>query len=169
MLEIERKFLVRGTDWGPVLSSRPMQQGYVFVADDRSLRVRRAGDAYTLTLKVSAEGIGRHEIELPVDPEEGQLILDRLCTGETVRKTRHIVEHAGKTWEIDVFEGANAGLIVAEIELGAEDERFALPPWIGPEVTGQTRMLNAALSQRPFRDWGLSYDALLAECEAAAG
>lgn len=169
MLEIERKFLVRGTDWGPVRRSRPMQQGYLFTNADRSLRVRRAGDAYVLTLKVNAEGIGRHEIELDVDTEQGQFMLDRLCTGDTVRKTRHIVEHGGKTWEIDVFEGANAGLVIAEIELQAEDEPFARPPWLGPEVTTQTRMLNASLARHPFRDWGLSYEALLAECEGAAG
>ncbi len=169
MLEIERKFLVRGTDWGPVLSSRPMQQGYVLVADNRSLRIRREGDAYTLTLKVGAEGIGRHEIELPVDPAQGQLMLDRLCVGGTVCKTRHIVAHAGKTWEIDVFEGANAGLIVAEIELSAEDEHFDRPPWIGPEVTAQPRMLNASLSRHPFCEWGVSYGELLAQPERGAG
>lgn len=167
MLEIERKFLVQSTDWGAPRSSAAMAQGYVFVGPDRSLRVRRVGDRHILTLKVSAGGIGRHELEWEVDPEEGWLILDQLCVGGVVVKTRHLVDHAGKTWEIDVFEGDNAGLIVAEIELTAEDEAFEKPPWLGPEVTHEPRFLNAALSQRPFRDWGLGYDALLAEMSGA--
>ena len=167
MIEIERKFLVRDMDFGTPRSSRRIEQGYLFSTPERNLRIRRSGEDYILTLKVQAGGISRHEIETGIDAEQGQRMLDLLCVGAPIRKTRHIVEHAGKTWEIDVFDGANKGLVVAEIELASEDENFEVPAWAGPEVTGDTRFLNAELSRNPFGDWGVSYADVLAEQDGA--
>lgn len=161
--EIERKFLVRSADWGPPVGSRPIEQGYLFIGPDRNLRVRRSGDSYVLTLKVRAEGIGRHEIETPLDPEQGRLALDRLCVAPPIRKVRHVIDHAGSLWEIDVFEGANAGLILAEIELAAEDQPFLRPHWLGREVTADGRFFNEYLARHPFADWGIGYQALLGQ------
>jgi adenylate cyclase len=131
------------------------------------MRVRRVGERYILTLKVGAGGLARHEIEWDAAPSDGRQILDHLCLGEVVTKTRHLVEHAGKIWEIDVFDGANAGLIVAEIELTAENEAFEKPAWLGPEVTNDGRFYNASLSTAPFEGWGVSYAAVLTEKSAA--
>ncbi len=163
MLEIERKFLVREAGWETPLSSRRIMQGYVFIGEDRNLRVRRSGGSYLLTLKVRSEGISRHEIEFPVDARKGRFILDELCINHVIEKTRHVVEYEGKTWEVDEFEGANSGLTVAEIELSAPDEDFSRPPWLGPEVTDDERFFNACLSERPFGSWGVTYRELLAE------
>ena len=163
MIEIERKFLVRNTAWETPLSSHRIEQGYLFISRERSLRVRRSDDAYNINLKVKADGLARHEIETGIDAEQGQKMLDQLCVEKTIKKNRHLVTYEGKTWEIDVFDDANAGLIVAEIELSAEDESFGLPPWIGPEVTDDTRFLNTSLSQMPFCEWNLSYQELLDE------
>ncbi len=80
-------------------------------------------------------------------------ILDKLCDGRVVEKTRHHVEYDGMLWEIDVFEGANGGLIVAEIELDSEDQGFSLPPWVGEEVSGDARYLNSSLAINPYRNW----------------
>lgn len=160
-LEIERKFLVRSTDWGTPVESLPIEQGYLFIAPDRNLRIRRTGERYVLTLKVRAEGIGRHEVETTVGSAQGRLMLDRLCVAPPVRKTRHLVRHAGDTWEIDVFEGANAGLIVAEIELESAAQDVTRPRWLGPEVTRDARFLNQSLAQRPFSGWGTSYAELV--------
>jgi adenylate cyclase len=63
------------------------------------------------------------------------------------------VTWAGHLWEIDEFYGDNAGLVVAEVELAAEDEIFERPPWLGREVSEDFRYSNAALSERPWRDW----------------
>ena len=79
MIEIERKFLVKSQDWDAPTSSRRIEQGYVFIAEDRTMRVRRSGEAYSMALKVSIEGIRRHEIEFPVDAAKGQRMLDLLC------------------------------------------------------------------------------------------
>ena len=151
MIEIERKFLVRDINWGQPLSNRRIEQGYLFIGEDRTMRIRRSGDRYSLTLKVTGDGLARHEIETDIEPP--------------ILKTRHVVVFGGKNWEIDVFDGASAGLIVAEIELESEEESFALPPWIGPEVTDDDRFFNAALAQTPFLEWGISYAELLAEKE----
>ncbi|RED45797.1 CYTH domain-containing protein [Aestuariispira insulae] len=167
MIEIERKFLVRHTNWGQPESSRRIEQGYLFIAEGRSMRVRRTGEAYEMTLKVQGEGLMRHEINTDIDAAQGQKILDELCVEPPIQKTRHVIAFAGKTWEVDVFDGANDGLIMAEIELSSEDEQFDLPDWIGPEVTDDDRFFNSALSSHPFQDWGVSYDDLIASKEAA--
>lgn len=165
MIEIERKFLVRDKSWGTPLSSRRIEQGYLFIDDDRSMRIRRSGDSYTLTLKVAGGGLARHEIETHIEPGKGQFLLEKLCVEPPLLKTRLVVYFGGKNWEIDVFDGANAGLIVAEIELSSEEEPFALPSWAGPEVTDDNRFFNAALAKTPFSEWGVPYAALLAEKE----
>ena len=110
---------------------------------------------------LKGQGLARFEIETDIDSAQGKLMLNNLCVDSLIQKTRHVVEYGGKVWEIDVFEGVNAGLIVAEIELTTEDESFVLPDWIGPEVTNDSRYSNSSLTEVPFSEWGVSYSALL--------
>ena len=76
-----------------------------------------------------------------------------LCRGRIVEKVRYLVPSGGRVWEIDEFLGANTGLVVAEIELSEQDERFERPEWLGKEVSADPRYLNASLSLKPFGDW----------------
>jgi adenylate cyclase len=80
-------------------------------------------------------------------------LLDRLCRKPLLEKTRHYVRYGGQVWEIDVFEGDNAGLVVAEIELAALDEQFARPPWLGEEVSHDRRYYNSCLAEHPYKEW----------------
>jgi len=80
-------------------------------------------------------------------------MLDDLCGGRIVEKTRYEVEYGGLTWEVDEFHGANDGLIVAEIELDRPDQPFERPPWLGEEVSGDARYLNSSLAQCPYTTW----------------
>ena len=80
-------------------------------------------------------------------------MLDTLCALPLIEKLRHLVPHAGLTWEVDEFAGANAGLIVAEIELASADQIVALPDWIGREVSADPRYFNSALAKRPYAQW----------------
>lgn len=162
MIEIERKFLVRDLDWDQSASQSRLEQGYLFNEPERNLRIRRDGERYILTLKARIDNRSRHEIETDIDAAQGQQMLDHLCVGRVIRKVRHLVEHAGKTWEVDVFEGDNEGLVVAEIELSSADEAFTAPAWLGKEVTDDPRFTNAELSKKPFCDWGVTYAELLA-------
>lgn len=151
--ERERKFLVAGSGW-TTASVRHIRQGYLPIEGGSQVRVRLVDQAHArLTIKDAAVGLERQEFEYPIPVEDARLLLDTLCRSALVEKRRHLVEHAGHTWEVDVFAGANDGLILAEIELPAADTEFAAPPWLGPEVTGDPRYGNVHLARHPFSSW----------------
>ena len=153
--EIERKFLCRDGSWrSAVAYSGRMEQGYLG-GDACSVRVRiESGErpGAWLNVKSRVPGAVRSEFELALPEADAREMLDQFCP-RRIEKIRHRVEHGGRTWEIDEFLGDNAGLVVAEIELEREDERFELPPWAGAEVTHEARYYNAGLVQQPFSHW----------------
>lgn len=149
--EIERKFLVTGDDWRSA-PGKPYKQGYLSLDPERIVRVRRAGEKAFITVKGSTEGVTRAEYEYAIPPDEAEEML-ALCAGAVIDKTRHVVEFGGKKWEVDDFQGDNAGLVVAEIELKSEDEEFARPPWLGREVSDDDRYFNASLAAHPYKEW----------------
>lgn len=153
-LEIERKFRVSGDGWKSLVSrTRRLRQAYLTKTGRLSIRVRIDGDAAgTLTIKAARSGMERHEYEYAIplaDAEE--LMLQR--DGSVISKVRHIVPIGGLEWEIDVFDGENAGLVIAEIELDRPDRTFERPDWLGEEVTGDRRYYNADLAKRPYASW----------------
>jgi CYTH domain-containing protein len=151
-IEIERKFLVEGDAWRVGASPSRIVQGFLSRDPERIVRVRlRDGEAF-LTIKGRGSGLARVEVEVAIPAEEARQLLP-LCLPPMIEKTRHLVTWAGHLWEIDEFYGDNAGLVVAEVELAAEDEIFERPPWLGREVSEDFRYSNAALSERPWRDW----------------
>lgn len=150
--EIERKFLVTSDAWRDGQSGVLLQQGYLSRDPDRTVRVRIAGEAAFLTIKGRSKGLTRSEFEYPLPLDEARELL-ALCLPPLIEKRRHEVPHGGHVWEIDEFFGDNAGLIVAELELPAEDTAFEAPPWLGREVSDDPRYFNSNLSQRPFTRW----------------
>ena len=152
-IEIERKFLVASAAWRPeVRRSQPMVQAYLASHPGCSIRVRIAGDDARLNIKGHTIGASRAEFEYPLPIADARELVATLG-GPVVEKTRHHVQYAGRDWEVDEFAGANAGLIVAEVELDQEAEEFARPPWVGREVTGDPRYYNMALAAHPWREW----------------
>ena len=153
-IEIERKFRVASDGWRAQVSQKTLlRQGYIANTPRASVRVRLAGEAGWLSVKAMTPGLSRHEYEAAIPALEANEMLERLCEGPLVEKWRHIVIHQGSRWEIDEFLGANAGLVIAELELAAEDTPFAVPPWLGVEVTHDERYYNFRLSARPYRSW----------------
>lgn len=153
-IEIERKFLVGGDGWRRQAASQTrFSQGYLCRDPARTVRVRIAGDAAFLTIKGATTGATRAEFEYAVPLADAQQLL-AMCDGPVVEKVRHLCPFEGMTWEVDEFLGANAGLVVAEIELDTEGQAFARPAWLGAEVTGDARYVNANLAVRPFTSWG---------------
>ena len=152
--EIERKFLVRGDFKAEAYKAIHMIQGYL--SHRPSVRVRIAGETAYLTIKgpVSTSGMSRFEWEKEISVDEAMALL-QLAEPGRIDKTRYLVKNTdGKhTWEVDEFHGDNKGLVVAEIELGNENEPFDKPEWIGKEVTGDPRYFNSALKNRPFKTW----------------
>lgn len=153
-LEIERKFLVAGDGWRAQVSrSLEMHQGYLVGEGGKaSVRVRLEGEDAKLNIKAAVVGAARAEYEVDMPADDARDILRTLCVG-TLEKTRHYIEIDGLTWEVDEFHGANAGLVVAELELASETQVFARPAWLGAEVTLDRRYYNHALALHPYRDW----------------
>lgn len=152
--EIERKFLVISDSWrARVTDSAYYRQGYLANTGEVSVRVRVARGTGYLNIKSATLGVRRQEFEYVIPLDEAMAMLDGLCSGPLIEKTRYLVPQGGHTWEVDVFEGDNAGLVVAEIELGAEDEVFELPEWVGAEVSHDPRYYNVCLVSHPYKEW----------------
>ena len=153
-LEIERKFLLANDTWrSQVTRFEHLRQGYLTTTQACSVRVRIAGDSAFLNIKSATLGIARSEFEYPVPVTEAREMLNLFCRGQSLDKVRHYVPLGHHTWEIDVFEGRNLGLIVAEIELSAVDEAFARPSWLGREVSHDARYYNSCLIAAPYQSW----------------
>ncbi|MFC3109417.1 CYTH domain-containing protein [Undibacterium arcticum] len=152
-VEIERKFLLRGDGWRGLGQRVLLRQGYLSSDPARVVRVRIEGESAMLTIKGRNTGASRGEWEYPIPLADAQVFLDTLCQQPIIEKYRSRIAHAGMVWEVDEFLGANAGLVLAEIELTAEDQPFARPDWVGDEVTDDPRYYNANLIARPFSVW----------------
>lgn len=149
--EIERKFLVRGRKWRHGAAKR-VRQGYLSRDEERTVRVRISGKRASLTIKGIARGAARPEFEYTIPLRDAQRLL-KLCDRPPLEKKRYTVRHAGATWEIDEFLGANSGLVVAEIELDDERQAFEAPAWLSREVTDDPRYLNSNLADVPYSRW----------------
>ena len=149
--EIERKFLVSGEFRQDSPESYRIMKGYICADPARTLRVRVRGDKGFLTIKgrSSADGLSRYEWEKEIPASEAVELM-ALCGSGVIDKTRYLVPFGRHTYEVDVFHGANEGLVLAEIELAEELETFEKPSWLGEEVTGDPRYYNSMLSLHPF-------------------
>jgi adenylate cyclase len=153
-LEIERKFLIRNDEWRrDADAGRLFRQGYLIGARQASVRVRIEGDRGFLNIKSMTLGVTRQEYQYPIPLDEAEEMLATLCEQPLVEKTRYCVRHGGHIWEIDVFAGDNAGLVVAEVELNSERESVELPPWAGVEVSDDPRYYNVNLVKHPYKTW----------------
>ena len=153
-LEIERRFLVSGQAWQQHVSwSAALHQGYlVSGAAGLTLRVRRDGqDGAWLTLKFPAGGIARQEFEYAIPAADAAALLQQ-CP-ESLSKQRHGLDLPGGDWVLDVFEGGNAPLVIAEVELEHADQPVTVPGWCALEISGDGRFSNAALARHPFAHW----------------
>ena len=153
-IEIERKFLVMNDAWrARVESGVHIMQGYLASIEGLTVRVRvKAQDAF-LTIKGPTRGISRAEYEYPIPVEDAEAMLRELAILPPVDKMRHRVREGAHVWELDVFSGENAGLVMAEIELVSPDEPFEMPEWAGDEVSDDPRYYNINLARHPFKDW----------------
>lgn len=152
MQEIERKFLVDISKWQPGDKGTKIMQGYLSVDPKRVVRIRIAGNAGFLTIKGISKGISRAEYEYEIPVSEAEALM-KLCMENPIVKTRYTEKRNNVLWEIDVFEGVNKGLVLAEVELEHENQVVSLPNWIKEEVSEDFRYFNSWLSQNPFSDW----------------
>ena len=149
--EIERKFRVDPT-WQPPGPGVAFEQGYLSSHPDRVVRVRIEGTTAKLTIKGATTGVTRAEYEYAIPVDDARAIL-QICEQPIISKRRHVVMHDGKKWEVDVFAGDNAGLVIAELELASETESFTRPPWLREEVSADPRYYNSNLVAAPYSTW----------------
>lgn len=154
-MEIERKFLVMGDAYRhEAHDAVRITQGYLSSVPERSVRIRVRGDRGYITIKGAgnASGMSRFEWEKEIPVDEAKALL-LLCEPGVIDKTRHLVKAGDFTIEVDEFHGDNEGLVMAEVELPAEDTAFERPHWLGKEVTGDSRYYNVMLAKHPFKTW----------------
>ncbi len=155
MLEIERKFSVKNTNFlANAKESYKITQGYLNTDKNRTVRIRIKGEKGFITVKglSSADGLSRFEWEKEINIKDAEALL-LLCEDFVIDKTRYLIPFDTIVFEVDVFEGANEGLVIAEVELETTDQQFDKPEWLGQELTGDERFYNAYLSNVPFTSW----------------
>jgi len=152
--EIERKFLLQSDAWrAEVRDSVHLLQGYLSRSEHSAIRVRIKGESAELNIKHTLDGIHRLEYEYQIPLPDARELIEHVALRPLIDKTRHHVMHGGHLWEIDEFHGENAGLIVAELELGTADGLFERPSWLGKEVSQDPRYYNSNLSRLPYSRW----------------
>jgi len=153
-VEIERKFLVTSDAFkADAVRSSEMKQGYLGRMGRASVRVRTTPEAGYLNIKSAELGISRQEFEYEIPLAEALEMLESIAEGAVIEKTRWYVPIADHIFEVDEFAGANAGLVVAEVELAHADEAFARPQWLGEEVSHDPRYYNVRLVTHPYSSW----------------
>ena len=153
--EIERKFLVKDDSWKVGATGTEYKQGYLHSSKDLTVRIRIAGDKGLITIKGGhKEGELAHaEYEYEIPLTDANEMFNNLCDPARIEKTRYKIPFEGHIWDVDVFHGANEGLIMAEVELADEHEEVKMPAWVGSEVSHDSRYYNALLAQNPFTTW----------------
>ena len=152
-LEIERKFLVKNSSYRTLANPLLYRQGYLAIFPDREIRVRMAGEKSFVTIKSKVNETTRNEFEYAIPKQDAVFMLENLCIGSVIEKHRYRIAQGELCWEVDEFSGDNQGLVVAEIELPDSGFPFITPAWIGEEITGDDRYLNAAIALNPFKNW----------------
>lgn len=152
-IEIERKFLVDQSKLPALKKGQFISQGYIQTLDNTAVRARVKGKKGYLTIKSEGTDLSRFEYEYKIPCEDAKAIIQNLCAGQCIKKTRYEYRLDNHVWEIDVFSGDNAGLIIAEVELASETEKVALPDWVSEEVTEQARFYNMQLIKHPYKHW----------------
>jgi len=147
-LEIERKFIVKGTPW-ETISGTYMEQGYL-TQNEATVRVRITDDNAWLTIKGQTKGLSRPEYEYSIPLKDAQEMMELFCGQNRISKTRYEIDYEGFTWEVDVFEGRNKGLVLAEVEMESEDLEVKIPEWVEKEVSHDPRFRNSSLLDNPW-------------------
>ncbi|MBD3800473.1 MAG: CYTH domain-containing protein [Campylobacterales bacterium] len=148
-IEIERKFLIDPARLPELPAPLVIKQGYI-PSEGVTVRIRTTNGKAYLTLKGKRHELVRSEFEYPIPYEDALSMLEELCVPPLIEKNRYEIMYEGHLWEVDVFEGENAGLFLAEIELQSPGETFALPPWVTREVTEDKRYYNSNLRTLPY-------------------
>ena len=152
-VEIERKFLIDIQKFVKPHEGLIIKQAFLSSDKERVVRIRIIGDQAFLTIKGISSGMSRDEFEYSIPVRDAEELIENLCEKPIIEKIRYRIEYKNHIWDVDFFSGDNEGLVVAEIELQSEEEKFEMPEWLGEEVTGDERYYNVCLVSRPYLSW----------------
>lgn len=150
-IEIERKFLVAGDGWRGQVEGTRYRQGYLATSASATVRVRVGGGTAFVTIKgpTAQDTLARVEYEYPIPPSHAEHMIETMCDGHIVEKTRYRISDGSSIWEVDEFHGRHSGLVIVEIELASAEQEFSKPVWVGDEVTGDYRYSSGWLARQP--------------------
>ena len=151
--EIERKFLVNSLEFKNLSRGFLIRQGFLSSDKERVVRIRIIEDKAFITIKGISTGASRSEFEYEIPKVDAEIIMNELCEKPIIEKYRYRINSGNLVWEVDEFIGLNEGLIIAEIELEQENQKFDIPDWISKEVTDDPRYYNSNLIRNPFTIW----------------
>jgi adenylate cyclase len=151
--EVERKYLVAGNAWRGLAHGAHYRQGYLNSDPERTVRIRSADAKAYITIKGVTVGATRAEYEYEIPLADAEAMFDTLVERPIIEKRRYEIPYGEVVVQVDEFLGENAGLVVAEVELMAEDQVFEKPSWLGDDVTGDPRYYNASLVRYPYSQW----------------
>lgn len=156
--EIERKFLIKSDEWKKyVTETHIIKQGYLQsgleASQKSSVRIRISNKTANINVKSAELSMVRQEFEYDIPLHDAEEMLRTLCADVVIEKTRYYVPYNSHLWEIDIFDGENKGLQMAEIELGDLDEAFEKPDWLGDEVSHDKHYYNNYLIKNPYNKW----------------
>ena len=159
--EAERRFLLRQRPEIPYDRVLQLRQFYILLDPERKYSARfrltkdlRSGETTCLETHKIGSGFDIMETEYPVDPGLYADLRGLYGIGREIEKVRHVAIFGTDTWEIDVYAGAFAGLVVAELEMDDPHRAFTVPEAFGSheEVTFWRGMKNAALCVHGLSD-----------------
>jgi len=158
VIEIERRFELKCVSRDIIAQARKVytiKQGYIETKNKTAVRVRLTDDTAYLTIKAPAVGMGKKEFEYEIPYADADEMMD-LCEF-AISKIRYEIPWNGYLIELDVFKGANEGLIIAEIEFPTEADAImaSIPDWVeaGREITGDHKYSNMFLATTPISAW----------------
>ncbi len=154
--EIERKFLVLNDNYKKQSKGILYKQGFLSTHKDRVVRIRLVGSKGYLTVKGITKNISRCEFEYEIPLKEAEYMLNELCEKPIIIKYRYKIPMGNFVWEVDEFQEENKGLVIAEIELEEEKQKYPIPSWLGKEVSSDPKYFNANLVRFPFSKWKIS-------------
>ena len=149
MQEIEYKFLVNPEEWSKVDKGEPelILQGFIFKTEECIVRIRIKGSKAYLTIKGKTIGITRSEFEYEIPVSDAETMLKQF-TSKQIIKHRYTLKIGDHVWEVDEFHGKLEGLIMAELEVQSEDEKFELPQWVTENVSTNPAYYNSVLIEK---------------------
>ena len=151
-IEIERKYLVKGTEWKNLAPGKRYCQGYIATVGKQTVRVRIAGEEGYITIKGPSVNFARPEFEYQIPVADAEEMLNTLCDRPLIEKIRYKIPYQNFIWEVDEFLGENQGLIIAEVELETKDQVVSLPDWIDKQVSDR-KYFNSNLVKHPYSQW----------------